>query len=148
MLIEEAAIAAKVHSIFTANRSRIVRSCLATAAFAHGYVSVPQAIDRISGLITATERRPLDLPAQRRRRAPRRGSSQHLPICEQSIQALFLFDVCVSIVNQFEPPEGTVVESMEGKLPVNVRAINGIDFKALRVDQVDGKTWRGPPYEV
>lgn len=91
--IEEAAIAAKSHSIFTANRSRIVRSCRATAAFAHGYVSVSQAIDRISGLITATERRPLDLPAQRRRRAPRRGSSQHLPICEQGSQALFLFDV-------------------------------------------------------
>ena len=91
--IEEAPIAAKSHSIFTANRSRIVRSCRATAAFAHGYVSISQAIDRISGLITATECRPLDLPAQRRRRAPRRGSSQHLPICEQGIQALFLFDV-------------------------------------------------------
>ena len=51
-------------------------------------------------------------------------------------------------MNQFEPPEGIVIDFMEGKLPVNVRAINGIDFKALKVDKVDGKTLIEPPYEV
>ena len=40
-----------------------------------------------------------------------------------------------------------MVESMKGKLPVNIRAVNGIDLGALKVDKVDGKNVRGK-YEV
>ncbi len=44
------------------------------------------------------------------------------------------------MVNQIEDAVGDMIERMKGKLPVNVRAINGIDFKALKVKKVDGKS--------
>ncbi len=43
------------------------------------------------------------------------------------------------MVNQIEDAVGDMIERMKGKLPVNVRAINGINFKALKVNKVDGK---------
>lgn len=43
-------------------------------------------------------------------------------------------------MNQFKPGFNKQVdESMEGKLPVNVRTINGIDLKTLKLNRVDGK---------
>ncbi len=43
------------------------------------------------------------------------------------------------MVNQIEDALGDMIEWMKDKLPVNVRAINGIDLKALKVNKVDGK---------
>ena len=47
----------------------------------------------------------------------------------------------------FDDPDGELPESVVGTLPVNVRTINGVDLKALKVVKVDGKSLRGPPYE-
>ena len=48
------------------------------------------------------------------------------------------------MVNQFESPKVNVQvnEFMTGVLPVNVRTINGIDLKELRVSRIDGKNMR------
>lgn len=48
------------------------------------------------------------------------------------------------MVNKFESPEVNehVNEFMTGILPVNVRTINGIDLKALRISKIDGKNLR------
>ena len=48
------------------------------------------------------------------------------------------------MVNQFESPEVNVHvnDFMTGILPVNVRTINGIDLKKLRVSKIDGKNLR------
>ena len=48
------------------------------------------------------------------------------------------------MVNKFESPEVNVHvnEFMTGILPVNVRTINGIDLKALKLSKVDGKNLR------
>ncbi|CAD6579693.1 MAG: hypothetical protein ASARMPRED_009222 [Alectoria sarmentosa] len=53
----------------------------------------------------------------------------------------------VSVVNQFEHPEGKVIAFMDGKLPVNARTINGIDLKAIKVNKANGKA-RAPLYEM
>lgn len=38
---------------------------------------------------------------------------------------------------------------MAGIFPVNVRAINGVDFDKLKLKRVDGKNMKGrPKYEV
>ena len=51
----------------------------------------------------------------------------------------------VVMVNKFESPEVNVHVNdfiMTGILPVNVRTINGIGLKALRVSKKDGKNLR------
>ncbi|KAL9136727.1 MAG: hypothetical protein Q9175_002063 [Cornicularia normoerica] len=50
----------------------------------------------------------------------------------------------VPIVNNFERPEANVHvnEFMTERLPVNVRTIDGIDLKALKVNELDGKGLR------
>ncbi|CAF9943603.1 MAG: hypothetical protein ALECFALPRED_000748 [Alectoria fallacina] len=53
----------------------------------------------------------------------------------------------VSVVNNFEHPEGKVIAFMDGKLPVNARTINGIDLKAIKVNKANGKAL-APLYEM
>ncbi|KAL9073001.1 MAG: hypothetical protein Q9161_003223 [Pseudevernia consocians] len=55
----------------------------------------------------------------------------------------------VPVVNKLRPPpDGDAAEGIAGRLPVNVRTINGIDLNALPVNKADGKNLRGDPYEV
>ena len=57
----------------------------------------------------------------------------------------------VPVVNKLGPPGGKnagEATSIAGRLPVNVRTINGIDLNALPVNKADGKNLRGDPYEV
>lgn len=54
----------------------------------------------------------------------------------------------VPVVNKFDHSVDTAPKSMIGKLPVNVRTINGIDLKAVKVNKADGKNLIKTPYEV
>lgn len=51
------------------------------------------------------------------------------------------------VVNFFEPREGDLGASFAGRMPVNVRTLNGVDLKGVKVNRLDGKNW-GTPYEV
>ena len=55
----------------------------------------------------------------------------------------------VPVVNKLRPQsEGEAGAVIAGRLPINVRTINGIDLNALPVNKADGKNLMGDPYEV
>ena len=45
------------------------------------------------------------------------------------------------MVNQFEPPPGGGADWIKGRMPVNVRVVNGIELDGLKVKKVDGKSF-------
>ena len=54
----------------------------------------------------------------------------------------------MAVVNKFDHSVDTAPKSMIGKLPVNVRTINGVDLKVVKVNKADGKNLIKTPYEV
>ena len=141
--IKEAAIAARSHSISRAKPSRTLNSshAIAVSALAYAFTS-PSTI--ITNLVDQTAKQNANLWLYPPKENVQLHGTDHLSIYQFATKAAkhsFCSTCGVEVANQFELPLGVVLESKKEKLPINVRAINGIDLKALKIKKVDGKSF-------